>query len=485
MQQDFRNKKRQRVKPAVIICIVIILTVTAGFIIWKNHLSKLNAEMENHLDGATLHLEQGDYDIALTEADEALTLAQKLRDNEATVRIENLTNLTTTILHGNDLFDTGNYQQALEAYQQAFEIAKSIDDLNTDRLRKVIATTEMYITFYGFMENADAFAKFDMYESALFIYEDARQIASALSFTEGVTLAESGIEEMQHRIIMEKHAEAVNQMHRGDQFFDDGYYVQAIVYFNRALDIFTEIDDQQGTTEVKAKITQAEQELLATEPLEPPPLEDTPGDIQDDTDESSEAMKNYQHNIEIDFDLKTLIDNQNRRPANQVRMGSREGMNEGWYNGCGWVAVYNALILLGNPKHPADIVMHFEENRGIVLGGVFGTYPNAIVDYMRSLGYDVNHTLFPQITKNLDDEIKNSRVAILAYAHTSAAHYITVEYNEDIDKFVVYNDSFARTRSETLGLGSITSAGAAIDSITALISSTRDILFSFSLIVIS
>jgi len=160
-------------------------------------------------------------------------------------------------------------------------------------------------------------------------------------------------------------------------------------------------------------------------------------------------------------------------------------MNEGWYNGCGWVAAYNALILLGNPKHPADIVRFFEESGGTVLGGVFGTYPNTIESYFRSLGYSVDHTLFPQLTMNIDDAIKASRVSILAYAHTNAAHYAAIEYNEDIDKFIVYNDSFARTRSANLGLENTTSTGAAIDSISALINNTRDILFSFSLIIVS
>jgi hypothetical protein len=86
---------------------------------------------------------------------------------------------------------------------------------------------------------------------------------------------------------------------------------------------------------------------------------------------------------------------------------------------------------------------------------------------------------------DIDEAIKASRVSILAYAHTSAAHYIAIEYNEDLDKFIVYNDSFARTRSAALGFENSTGAGAAIDSVSALISNTRSILFSFSLIAIS
>jgi len=166
-------------------------------------------------------------------------------------------------------------------------------------------------------------------------------------------------------------------------------------------------------------------------------------------------------------------------------MGMREGLNEGWYNGCGWVAAYNALIIMGNPQHPAEIVKSFEERGGTAFGGVFGTYPNAIEEYLRSFGYSVSHTLFPQLSINIDETIRNSKVGILAYLHTNAAHYITIEYREDIEKFIVYNDSFARTRSANLGFQNYTDTGSAIDSVAALISSTREIIFSFSLIVVS
>jgi tRNA nucleotidyltransferase (CCA-adding enzyme) len=88
------------------------------------------------------------------------------------------------------------------------------------------------------------------------------------------------------------------------------------------------------------------------------------------------------------------------------------------------------------------------------------------------------------MTKSIDDAIKTSRVSILAYMHTSAAHYIAIEYNEEIDMFIVYNDSFAQTRSTTLGLTN-TNPGAAIDSVSALITNTRSILFTLSLIVVS
>jgi len=488
------KRKKQREKPVAIICIILLIAVIAGVFLLLNHISKLRADMNDHLEVAIFNIEQGMYSEAQTEADAALTLAQKLRDDEAADKSEIIIDLTVNVLRGNELFENGSYKEALDMYLHTLDIAESINNLDIERIEKAIAITEKYIAFFMLLENAERFAGISEYESAIFIYEDAKQIASALSFADGIILAESGIQEMQHLIIQAKREEAANLFSQGEQYLNNEQYTLARIHFTSALQIFLELDDSESIIITQEKIDYATQKIReirhpdpqsdTDDPPDPIP-EDTQDGMQDDTADHTEALSNFDYNSSIDFDLRTMIDNQSRNPANQIRMGSTEGMNEGWYNGCGWVATYNALILLGNPRHPAEIVRYFEESGGTVFDGVFGTYPNTIVAYLSSLGYYVNHTLFPQITKNIDDAIKASHVSILAYVHTSAAHYVTIEYNEDIDKFIVYNDSFSRTRSAALGLDNSTSTGAAIDSVSALISNTRDILFSFSLIIVS
>jgi hypothetical protein len=317
------------------------------------------------------------------------------------------------------------------------------------------------------------------YEAALALYEQARTAASALSFAGGMDIAAAGIEEMQERIAVAKRSEAMELLFLGNQLFLDGQYSEALVCFSSALELYQELDDQQGIATASARIRFAERRL-EEESLQWVQSDDA----QNDPASQGEYDANYEHNLSINFDLRTLIDNQARRPANQIRMGSTDGRNEGWYNGCGWVATYNALILLDEPQHPAEIVRYFEMSGGTVLGGVFGTFPNTIEAYLQHMGYSVNHALFPQLTLNIDDTIKEARVGILAYAHTGAAHFITIEYREDLGRFVVYNDRFARTRSTYLGLDDITNSGSAIDSVAALINNTPEILFSFSLITV-
>jgi len=210
------------------------------------------------------------------------------------------------------------------------------------------------------------------------------------------------------------------------------------------------------------------------------------GEVGSDTGSGQGGQdSNYDHNRSIDFDMTAFIDDQRQWPANQVRMGATDGRNEGWYNGCGWVAAFNALMLLGNPQHPADIVRHFETDGGMVFGGVLGTYPHAIERLFISMGYDVSHTLFPSATLNIDDAIRKSGTGILAYAHTRAAHFIMVEYREEDGRFIIYNDNLARARSAHLGLDNESGVGAVVDSVDSFLQNTQQILFPFSLITIS
>jgi len=497
MRQENPKLKCRRVKVIVIISLVLIITVAIGIFLWVTHLRNLRTNMEESLTRAAVNIEKGIYTTALTDAYDALSLAERLRDSDAAYEINTYIWLIKAIILGDELFDMGDYHAALDVFLLAGVYASNINHhkegsgnenfLSTDILDEKITTTEMFIAYYMLIEKAEGFSEASDFETALATYKEALLVAAALSYSDGIDLAMTGMDEMQERIIEVKRTEAMNLFVQGDRLYTNGQYARALKFFYNALEIYRELGDQQNIVMTSARIDYAERMLTENETQEPPSTS-----AQDDPQESTESPSendgnyehNYEHNIRINFDMFSLIDNQNQRPANQIRMGTADGMNEGWYNGCGWIVAYNTLILLGSPQHPADIVRFFESIGGTVFGGVFGTYPNTIVAYLESLGYNVNHTLFPQLSMNIDEAIKASRVGIIAYVHKSAAHYATIEYREDINKFIVYNDSFARTRSVDLGFHNDPGTGAAIDSVVALINYTPDILFSFSLITV-
>ena len=92
--------------------------------------------------------------------------------------------------------------------------------------------------------------------------------------------------------------------------------------------------------------------------------------------------KNRLHNK--DFIVKGFIFSQNNKAVADMRFG----LKPMWYNGCGIIAVYNALLLLGFQNDLRKIVYYFER-RGKMLWGLFGTKPWAIWRYIKKQGFKI------------------------------------------------------------------------------------------------
>ena len=103
------------------------------------------------------------------------------------------------------------------------------------------------------------------------------------------------------------------------------------------------------------------------------------------------------------------------------------------FNGCGWIATYNALILLGKTPKAEDIISEYELT-GAILGGVFGVFPFAVANYFRVRGYSVKTTYN---SKKVDSVAKDHTANILFYWHSSGAHYFATKW--DGTQFIGYN----------------------------------------------
>jgi len=150
---------------------------------------------------------------------------------------------------------------------------------------------------------------------------------------------------------------------------------------------------------------------------------------------SALAAVNYSYNSKLSF--SGPITGQSLGNAALVRMGIGTGAD----NGCGWIATYNALYLLGTPVPPANIVQYMDTNGGANIGGVFGVNPYAVYQYLDLMGYNTNITFYPA---GLDKTIANSKsqMGILMYGFTNSngnfnIHYVIVDYKNG--QYVFYN----------------------------------------------
>lgn len=131
--------------------------------------------------------------------------------------------------------------------------------------------------------------------------------------------------------------------------------------------------------------------------------------------------------------MNDLIYNQKKIPKEQWRYGFRSSAAVG----CGWIATYNALRILGYKAKPEDLIRYYERQLPLIHGNT-GTAIWAPAVFFKQQGFPVEVTAK---RARFDDAAKNADVCILFYRWRNrwkmGAHFATVEHKDG--KFVGYN----------------------------------------------
>ncbi len=122
------------------------------------------------------------------------------------------------------------------------------------------------------------------------------------------------------------------------------------------------------------------------------------------------ADKNRLYNSR--FGVKGLLYYQRSEPLCKMRFGIRPMS----FNGCGIIAVYNVLILLGRPDTIQNIAYHYERN-GRWLWGLWGIKPWKIGSFLLKKGFDVN---------KCDYRKEKNGIYILLVLNKGGLHYMAV-----------------------------------------------------------
>lgn len=131
--------------------------------------------------------------------------------------------------------------------------------------------------------------------------------------------------------------------------------------------------------------------------------------------------------------MDDLIYCQRDIPKEQWRYGFRTSAA----TGCGWIATYNALRLLGEAAEPEELIRFYQHQLPLIHGNC-GTTILAPAMYFKKRGYPVNWT---SCTDRFDDLVKTSDVCILFYRwHNKwkiGAHFVALHRTEN--GIVAYN----------------------------------------------
>lgn len=128
-----------------------------------------------------------------------------------------------------------------------------------------------------------------------------------------------------------------------------------------------------------------------------------------------------------------LIYNQNSIPKNKWRYGFRSSAA----TGCGWIATYNALRLMGHKAEPEKLIHYFTWQVPLINGNM-GTFLLGPAIYFKQKGF---RTKITARRKNFDEVVQNSDVCILFYFWRRkwriGSHFVTVRFENG--KVIGYN----------------------------------------------
>ena len=131
--------------------------------------------------------------------------------------------------------------------------------------------------------------------------------------------------------------------------------------------------------------------------------------------------------------MDDLIYNQHLIPASQWRYGFRSSAA----TGCGWIATYNALRILGYRVEIEELICWYERMLPLIHGNA-GTTFFAPAIRMKKWGFPVEIVVDP---KKFDDAARKADACILFYrwqrGYRPGAHFVALHHTDD--GFVGYN----------------------------------------------
>ena len=131
--------------------------------------------------------------------------------------------------------------------------------------------------------------------------------------------------------------------------------------------------------------------------------------------------------------MEDLIYNQRDIPTDKWRYGFRTSAA----TGCGWIATYNALLLMGYDAEPEELIRYFERQLPIVHGNAGTSFWGPWL-YFRQRGFCAGMLTDRE---KFDAAAKNAEVCILFYRwHRKwklGAHFVALRYEDG--RFTGYN----------------------------------------------
>lgn len=276
------NRKR-KIKKILMIAIPILLVLailTVILLVRYNNRKKDIAAMEQSFYDAIEYIQADNYPRAKTECQNALDLANKLKDKEIQTDASNYMKLIESVIAGDTDLNDGEYRDAQRNYLNAQNRSRYADNLGLDYIQDRLEQTGQYITVYDLIALGDTLVSNLQYDKAEEQYSAAQLLAGSIYFTEGRDSAIAALERLYESMkqdqadnaaaqqqASEAQSAAAGVLSEGDAAFAKGDYTSALTYYTTSLQKYTELEDEVQVAALLLKIAATEEKLAAQQEL--------------------------------------------------------------------------------------------------------------------------------------------------------------------------------------------------------------------------
>ncbi|MDE7417482.1 MAG: SpoIIE family protein phosphatase [Lachnospiraceae bacterium] len=295
------NKKRRIRRIIMITAVVLVIAVAAAVILTllHNRRARKREKMELGYLDTIEYIQIDNYTRAQERCEEALGLAESLRDRAMVKELGDYKKLIESVLAAQEHMDGQRYADAQRTYREAAARSVYVDSIGLDYINDRLALTADYISVYDLINLGDVLAQNLQYDKAEEKYLEAKAIAGKIYFDDGRKSAIEALEKLYEDQKAEKEAEeadrkeqqnqqesGANYVTQGDVAFAQGDYEGARVYYLSAQQLYSDMGDQAQQTAVEEKLQTTEEKIEEKELLK----EEAEGYVQE-AEEAAEAKE--------------------------------------------------------------------------------------------------------------------------------------------------------------------------------------------------
>ena len=273
--QDPNKKRRIRRILMTVIPILVMLTILSVilFVRYKQKQEK-RAQMETGYTDTIEYIQSDNYIRAQECCKDALKLADQLKDSKMKKELGNYQKLIEAVLTAEDYLDNKKYTDAQNAYGEAANRSKYVDNVGIDYIEDRQELTADYIAVYDLINLGDTLVLNLQPDKAEEKYIEAKILAGEIYFDEGRKAAIDVLEKLYADQKEEKEAEneklkeefakqetAANYMAQGNEAFAQGDYESAKVYYSSAQQSYSDMGDETQSAAAGEKLKIAENKI--------------------------------------------------------------------------------------------------------------------------------------------------------------------------------------------------------------------------------